>query len=712
MESVIEKSNSHQALDTADCSVSSPFHEGERWFQEQVGVRERMEHFGRRVIRDHFPEQHRDFYQKLPFLLLGYSDEEGWPWVSLVAGESGFIQSIDNTSLQILTQFMPGDPLKRVARAGLPVGGLGLEPQSRRRNRFSTELSSVTSSGIDLKVRQTFGNCPQYIQGHNVQYALPESSGNSEAFTTLDDEAVDLIQRSDTFFVASQTLHNDEVAAGADVSHRGGKPGFVLVEQEGARSILTIPDYPGNNHFNTLGNFLLNPRAGLLFWDLQSQDALLLTGDVSIVEDHPLLPFFEGAERFWRFSLQKGVRLKRQLPLRGELGEVSANTLMTGDWQAAEKAQRAHQVRHQYQPYTVIGKVKESDSVVSIYLKPSDARVPSFKAGQFITLKIPDVTDRQGREVIRTYTVSNAPHEGSYRISVKRLCANAVDSSPEGIASNYLHDAVLPGDLLQVKAPQGDFYWQDGSERPVVLLAAGIGITPMISMIRHALREQLRTRRFQQIILVVTARNASDQVFQEELAHLQEAAEGYVRICWCFTQPDATSTKGRDFQVEGRPDRALLQSLLPLADYDFYLCGPGLFMQEMHESLLALGVQAGRINYESFGPSSVAPITGKEEPGSEVASNASIQLIDSDHVELFELNWQKGDGALLEFAESHGVIPPSGCRNGRCGSCSADLISGNVVYDDGCHAPGDNQVLLCCTQPAEGSDLRIRLKAE
>lgn len=716
MGSVIEKSSFDQVSDPDDYSVSSPFHKGERWFQDQLGVRERMEHFGRRVIRDHFPEQHRDFYRKLPFLLLGYSDEEGWPWVSLVAGESGFIQSHDNTSLKISTQFMPGDPLKRVARVGLPIGGLGLEPQSRRRNRFSTELTSTTSSAIDLKVRQTFGNCPQYIQGHNVQYAPPEGGGNSETFTALDEEAVALIQRSDTFFVASQTLHNDEIAAGADVSHRGGKPGFVLVEQEGARSILTIPDYPGNNHFNTLGNFLLNPRAGLLFWDLQSQDVLLLTGDVSIVEDHPLLPFFEGAERFWQFSLHKGVRLNRQLPLRGELGEVSPNTLMTGDWQTAESARSSHQARHQYQPYTVIGKVKESDSVASIYLKPSDGSIPNFKAGQFITLKIPGFTDSRGRDVIRTYTVSNAPHEGSYRISVKRLCASAADSSPEGVASNYLHDSVLPGDLLEVKAPQGDFHWQDSSERPVVMLAAGIGITPMISMVRHALREQLRSRRFQQITLVITARDANDQVFQQELAHLQEAAEGYLRICWCFTRPDTASVKGRDFQVEGRPNRALLQSLLPLADYDFYLCGPGLFMQDMHDSLLELGVQAARINYESFGPSSVAPkvapIAGREAPRSAVASNASIQLLGSDHVELFELNWRKGDGALLEFAESHGVIAPSGCRNGRCGSCAADLISGDVVYDDGCQAPGDNQVLLCCTQPAEGSDLRIRLKAE
>ncbi len=711
MESIIENKTSDPSSAVTDSRVSSPFHEGERWLQEAVGVRERMEHFGRRVIRDHLPEQHRAFYQQLPFLLLGYSDEDGWPWVSLVAGEPGFVQSSDNTSLQISTEFMPGDPLKKVARSGLAMGGLGLEPHSRRRNRFSTELSSASSSSVDLKVRQTFGNCPQYIQTHKIKYAAVESPGDTEIFTKLDDDALDLIQRSDTFFVASQTLHNDEVAAGADVSHRGGKPGFVQVDQSDGRCILTVPDYPGNNHFNTLGNFLLNPRAGLLFWDLQSQDVLLLTGDVNIVDDHPLLPFFEGAERFWQFSLHKGVRLRKQLPLSGELGELSPNTLMTGDWNAARKARDIHQFRHRFQSYIVIGKVQESEKVVSIYLKPNEGSAPSFKAGQFITLKIPELTDDRGNEVVRTYTVSNAPHEGSYRISIKRLSGNE-DSSLNGMASNYLHDEVFLGDLLQVKAPQGDFHWQDDSERPVVLLAAGIGITPMISMVRHAIREQVRSRRFQHITLVVAARDSVDQVFRDELSHLLEAAEGYLRVCWCFTQPGAGMVKGRDYQVEGRPNGALLQSLLPLADYDFYLCGPGLFMQEMHESLSALGVQAQRIFSEAFGPSSILPAFERDKSSAVVALNAGVQLFDQDDNELFELNWQKKDGALLEFAEGHGVNPPSGCRNGRCGSCAADLLAGDVVYDNGCQAPGEGQVLLCCSQPAEGSDLRIRLKAE
>ncbi len=694
-----------------DTLMQSPFHKGERELQERAGVRERMEHFGRRVIRDHFPEQHRQFYQQLPFVLLGYADRNGWPWVSVMAGEQGFMQSPSDKKLLISTSLMAGDPLRSAIGQGLPVGGLGLEPSSRRRNRFSMTVTHASEQELALSVRQSFGNCPQYIQSHSIEFSMPDGRGVTEELTELDAEAVALIESSDTFFVSSQTLHDDQLSAGADVSHRGGKPGFVRVEQHGDECTLTIPDYPGNNHFNTLGNFLLNPRAGLLFWDLQRQDVLMLTGDVKILDEHPLLPFFEGAERFWQFTFRKGVRLRNQLPLQGALGEFSPNTLMTGDWLSAQRASQAQQRRHQYQPYEVVDRIEESEQVVSLYLKPQQGSLPSFQAGQFLTIRIPQLKSSSGDDVVRTYTVSNAPSEGYYRISIKRLVAT--DTDDEGVVSNYLHDIISVGDVIDAKAPLGMFHWQENSHRDLVMLAAGIGITPMMSMVRHAVREQTRTRSFKNITLVITVRNAREQVFRDEISSLLQAANGYLRVCWCFTQPDSESVRGRDYQVEGRPADGVLQSLLPLADYDFYLCGPGKFMQDMHSNLLGLGVQAKRVFSESFGPSSVLPIDDKEQRPSPTAaaSSAVVQLFGDEDESLFELNWQEGDGNLLEFSEHHGVTPVSGCRNGRCGSCAADLVAGDVVYDAGCHPPASGEVLLCCSRPAEGEDLQIRLKS-
>ncbi len=692
----------------------SPFHLGERDLQERAGVRERMEKFGRRVIRDHFPEQHRSFYQQLPFLLLGYSDSDGWPWVSLQAGTPGFIRSPNNRTLKISTPLMSGDPLKSSLQTELPVGGLGLEPHTRRRNRFSMQVAEWGEKDLTLTVRQTFGNCPQYIRNHRLEYSPIDEPGATEVLSSLDDEAIQLIRSSDTFFVSSQTLDDEGLSAGADVSHRGGKSGFVQVEQSHGGYTLTIPDYPGNNHFNTLGNFLLNPRAGLLFWDIDRQDVLMMTGDVQILNEHPLLPFFEGADRFWQLRVHKAIRLKGQLPLRGQLGDHSPNTLMTGDWRSAQQAFSAHQQRHSFQSYEVIGRVAESDQVVSLYLKPQSASLPSFIAGQFLTVKMPMLKDDKGRDIIRTYTVSNAPNEGSYRISVKRIEGD--DQRLGGIVSNYLHDSISIGDCVQAKAPQGLFHWQEDSYRDVVMLAAGIGITPMISMIRHALREQLRTRRFQNITLVVVSRNLEQKIFRDEIGHLLKAAQGYLRVCWCLTEPEGTAVKGRDYQVDGRPDEALLQSLLPLADYDFYLCGPGLFMQDMHDVLLGLGVSGQRIFSESFGPSSMTPVSPvavvESENNAPVAESAGVRLLANDGQEHFELGWDKSDGSLLEFIEGHGVVPVSGCRNGRCGSCAADLIDGDVVYDHGCSAPQEGGVLLCCSRPAMGKDLLIKLREE
>ena len=690
-----------------NASVESPFHRGEQILQERAGVRERMEHFGRRVIRDHFPDQHREFYGKLPFVVLGYSDDEGWPWVSVIAGNPGFMLSDDPRTLTLKALPVEGDPLLAHLRNGLAIGGLGLEPHTRRRNRFSVQATGVSDDQFSLSVRQTFGNCPQYIQAHELHYAPTPNPGAVEQLSALDSSALALIERSDTFFVASQTLDDDQRSTGADVSHRGGKPGFVKVEQKDGGWLLTVPDYPGNNHFNTLGNFLVNPRAGLLFWDLDSQDVLLLTGEVTILEEHEELPFFENAERFWQFRVHKAVRLNGRLPLRGKLGEYSPNTLMTGDWESARKAAAADRRRHEFQSYEVIGRVEETESVVSVYLKPKDGSLLSFEAGQFLTVKMPLLKDSRGRPLVRTYTVSNAPGEGSYRISVKRL----QNDDEQGLVSNYIHRALKIGDVIEAKAPQGDFHWQANSSRPAVLLAAGIGITPMVSMVRHGLREQLRLRKFQTMTLIVVVRNGREKIFHQELQHLLKSSQGYLRICWCFTQPDQSDKQGADYQVQGRPDTSLLQSLLPLADYDFYLCGPGAFMRDMHTGLRELGVQESRILSEAFGPSSLLPTPEAEasEKNTSAASHSQLTLQDARGKELFSLSWSYDDGHLLDFVEQHGVEPASGCRTGRCGTCAATLVSGSVVYDEGTRAPSEDQLLLCCSRPASEDEVVIRL---
>ncbi|MBL4864326.1 MAG: pyridoxamine 5'-phosphate oxidase family protein [Rhodobiaceae bacterium] len=317
----------------------SPFHKGEQEIQDRVGVRDRAEMLARRVVRDHMPDQHREFYEALPFLLLGSTDQAGRPWASVVAGPEGFISSPDPRRLKIQAAPLPGDPLAETLASGTPIGVLGIDPATRRRNRMTGKIGKVERQGseiggFEIDVAQAFGNCPKFIQTRSVHFSEEKDSAdktaNVEKGTVLDAQAQNLIATADTFFIATTFKdENPSQADGSDVSHRGGKPGFVKVETD--RSLL-FPDFVGNNHFNTLGNIQLNSKAGLLFIDFASGDLLYLTGDAEIIWEGPELASFEGAHRLVRFNLDEMVRSRRALPLQVSFGEYSPYLAKTGAW--------------------------------------------------------------------------------------------------------------------------------------------------------------------------------------------------------------------------------------------------------------------------------------------------------------------------------------------------------------------------------------------
>lgn len=315
-------------------TAPSPFHPGEQELQRRTGRRDAMEKFGQRMIRPEMPDQHREFYAQLPFLAVGAVDDQGWPWASLLAGEPGFAHSPDPARLNVALHSAPDDPVQSALHTDAPLGLLGIELHTRRRNRVNGRIASLADGGFVLNVDQSFGNCPQYIHDREVRFVrrpgTPGTGGPATSFTRLDGPATAMIRQADTFFVASFAPdQGDPVTQGVDVSHRGGKPGFVRVQAD----TLTIPDFRGNFHFNTLGNFLINPRAGLVFADFDTGDLLHLTGTVELLEgDHPDIAGFERAERGWRFTLDHGVRVPDALPFRGIGGEPSRNSLATGEW--------------------------------------------------------------------------------------------------------------------------------------------------------------------------------------------------------------------------------------------------------------------------------------------------------------------------------------------------------------------------------------------
>ncbi len=302
----------------------SPFHEGERLLQERAGVRDKVEALGQRVIRDHLPEQHRAFYAQLPFVFVGHLDNRGYPWASIIAGEPGFIDSPDARTLAVQVQPLAGDPLGKHMHEGMPVGVLGIMPERRRRNRLGGQISEVGNSGFRIAIEQTFGNCPKYIQARTHK-PRPTSVQQTEVVRSISGEASRIIGNADTFYVASGL---PEPQNSADVSHRGGNPGFVAIDGD----TLTVPDFSGNNHFNTLGNFVINPRAGLLFIDYDEGDVLQMTGSVEILADPLHFAEFEGAERAWRFTFERGYLLRQALPFSWSFEDYSPQLAATGTW--------------------------------------------------------------------------------------------------------------------------------------------------------------------------------------------------------------------------------------------------------------------------------------------------------------------------------------------------------------------------------------------
>lgn len=313
-------------------SPASPWHAGEKCLQEKIGVADRMEAFGNKVIRDYMPDQHRQFYQQLPFIIMGAVDPLGRPWASILEGPPGFVYSPDPTHLRLDAELASADPAASGAQVGDALGLLGIELHTRRRNRLNGRIVNSDNAGITVQVQHAFGNCPQYIQQREFSFSREPtamSQAPAELLTALDADAREAIATADTFFVAS---YADPGAPrgqrGVDVSHRGGKPGFVRVDG----NTLTIPDFAGNKHFNTLGNLWVNPQAGLLFIDFTNGHVLQITGDTEILFDGPEVHAFQGAERVWKVHVKQLVRRRNALALRWQFNEMSPKSLQTGSW--------------------------------------------------------------------------------------------------------------------------------------------------------------------------------------------------------------------------------------------------------------------------------------------------------------------------------------------------------------------------------------------
>jgi len=316
----------------------SPFHAGEQAVQRRIGVRDQIERAGRNMLRDYMPDQHRELFEALPLLVVGSVDSAGRSWASLLSGEPGFVRSPSAKLLRIQAQPALGDPLREQLKLGSPLGLLGIQLETRRRNRANGRIVARDADSFTVQVEQSFGNCKQYIQAREPIFDASSRPGNLAAESSrLSTRAAQLLANADTLFIATASAApaTGRDGEGVDVSHRGGRPGFVRVSDEAQGTGLTLPDFRGNFIFNTFGNLEVNPRAGIVCPDFRTGDVLSLTGTARVIWDGPEVEAFEGAERLLRFEVESGWFLERALPLRFEGVVPSPDLVETGIWAEA-----------------------------------------------------------------------------------------------------------------------------------------------------------------------------------------------------------------------------------------------------------------------------------------------------------------------------------------------------------------------------------------
>lgn len=352
-----------------------------------------------------------------------------------------------------------------------------------------------------------------------------------------------------------------------------------------------------------------------------------------------------------------------------------------------------------FRPFKLARRVVEdaAGQVCSFYLEPEDGQaLQPYKPGQFLTfrLNIPKADGSGTDQVTRCYSLSDAPRPDHYRVSIKRIPPPPKSDHPPARSSNFFHDHVQVGTVLQVRAPSGHFYLEPGSN-PIVLIAGGIGITPMLSMLNWCLSHQTE----REVWFFYGVRNSKEAAFRSHLSTIA-AAHPNVHLRLCFSDPLPEDRPGKDFHRHGRVDVNLFRMELPLKPYHYYICGPTPMMETLVAGLEDWGVPDSRIHFEAFGPASIK----RRKPEATAAASA-IAAPASDITVTFAKSgkqalWSPQSGSLLEFAESQGIAIESGCRAGGCGTCQTTIRSGEVSYQQSPdHDPEPGTCLMCVCTP-------------
>ncbi len=343
-----------------------------------------------------------------------------------------------------------------------------------------------------------------------------------------------------------------------------------------------------------------------------------------------------------------------------------------------------------FRPLRVSQMERESRSIVSLVLVSADERpLAAALPGQFVVLRLRPRPD--GAPLLRNYSLSDTPGAVHYRVSVKQ--------EVNGAASTYVHNQVHVGDVLEVSAPRGTFTFRQ-SLRPVVLLSAGVGATPVLAML-HALAAEASPR---EVWWLFGARNRDEHPFAQESRRLLQTLP-HSRSYILYSRPGQEDRPGQDFDALGHLSVTVLKEIGVPREADFYLCGPPAFLRDLTSGLAAWGVSAERVHTEIFGPTPSstpgvvdAPSLPPHLPAGSPGTGPLVSFARSGLI----VHWDPALQSLLELAEACDVPVRWSCRTGVCHTCESGLISGTVSYQpEPLERPADGNLLICCSQPQD-----------
>jgi ferredoxin-NADP reductase/MOSC domain-containing protein YiiM len=343
-------------------------------------------------------------------------------------------------------------------------------------------------------------------------------------------------------------------------------------------------------------------------------------------------------------------------------------------------------------PFRVADVVRESRTIASFVLEPIDGEsLPEFRPGQFLTMRVQPADTP--RALLRSFSLSAAADARHYRVSVKR--------EPKGMVSAHLHDCVARGDVIDIGAPRGMFILDPTTgDEPVVLLSAGVGATPVLSMLESLSRAGSE----REVWWIHGARSHAEQPFADEVRrHLAALPRGRSHIR--YSRPAASDVLNHDYDAAGRVTLEVLHDLgVPLGS-DYYLCGPRSWMRELSAGLLTWGVAPGRVHTEIFGSE---PLEGAQRPPHAPPGEPGTGPEVSFSTSGLTVRWDPSFGSLLELAEACDVPVAWSCRTGVCHTCECGLVDGEVTYSpDPLEPPEDGRALICCSHPT--SDIALEL---